>query len=99
MSEERRRVLVIEDDYDLAKAVADLLGDEGFDVTQRHDGESGLAEGLRGDYDVIVLDVMLPKRNGFSVCLDLRGAGVRVTEMQLQEPDLEDVFTDIMKRT
>jgi two-component system OmpR family response regulator len=89
MSEERRRVLVIEDDYDLAKAVADLLGDEGFDVTQRHDGESGLAEGLKGDYDVIVLDVMLPKRNGFSVCLDLRGAGVHTPLLMLTAKDGE----------
>ena len=89
MSEERRRVLVIEDDYDLAKAVADLLGDEGFDVTARHDGESGLAEGLRGDYDVILLDVMLPKRNGFSVCLDLRAGGVHTPLLMLTAKDGE----------
>lgn len=69
-------MLVIEDDYDLARAVTNLLEDDGFSVSQRHDGESGFAEGLDGDYDVIVLDLMLPKRNGFSVCADLRAAGV-----------------------
>jgi DNA-binding response OmpR family regulator len=89
MSEERRRVLVIEDDHDLARAVADLLGDEGFEVVMRHDGESGLAEGLRSDYDVIVLDVMLPKRNGFSVCLDLRSAGVHTPLLMLTAKDGE----------
>lgn len=89
MSDDRRRVLVIEDDHDLARAVADLLSDEGFDVTTRHDGESGLAEGLRSDYDVIVLDVMLPKRNGFSVCLDLRGAGVHTPLLMLTAKDGE----------
>jgi len=76
MSGDRRRVLVIEDDHALAKAVANLLQDAGFAVEQRHDGESGFAEGLGGEYDVIVLDLMLPKRNGFSVCQDLRAAGV-----------------------
>jgi len=60
MSGDRRRVLVIEDDHALAKAVANLLQDAGFAVEQRHDGESGFAEGLGGEYDVIVLDLMLP---------------------------------------
>lgn len=76
MSEERRRVLVIEDDDDLAQALRDLLEDEGFEVALCSDGESGLAEGLKGEYHVIVLDLMLPKRNGFSVCQDLRSAKV-----------------------
>jgi two-component system OmpR family response regulator len=89
MSDERRRVLVIEDDQDLAKAVADLLGDEGFLVDQRHDGQSGYEAALTGDYDVIVLDIMLPKRNGFSVCLDLRNAGVHAPLLMLTAKDGE----------
>lgn len=89
MSEERRRVLVIEDDHDLAKAVADLLGDEGFDVEQRFDGESGYLEALNGDYDVIMLDIMLPRRNGFSVCLDLRNAGIHTPLLMLTAKDGE----------
>ena len=82
-------MLVIEDDYALAKAVANLLDDAGFDVEQRHDGESGLAEGRVGDYDVIVLDLMLPKRNGFSVCQDLRAAGVNTPLLMLTAKDGE----------
>ena len=70
MSDEPRRVLFVEDDHDLADAVAGLLVDEGFAVVQRHDGDSGLDEALHGTYDVIVLDIMLPKRSGFRVCQD-----------------------------
>jgi two-component system OmpR family response regulator len=89
MGEQQRRVLVIEDDYDLARAVADLLGDEGFAVEQCHDGESGFARGRDGNFDVIVLDLMLPRRNGFSVCLDLRNAGVNTPLLMLTAKDGE----------
>ncbi len=93
MSDASRQALVIEDDRDLAQAVADLLGDAGFAVTLRHDGESGFLEGRSGSYDVIVLDLMLPKRNGFSVCLDLREAGVATPLLILtaKEGDLDEV--------
>jgi two-component system OmpR family response regulator len=89
MSEDRRRVLVIEDDDDLAQALSDLLEDEGFAVALRNDGESGFAEGLSGEYHVIVLDLMLPKRNGFSVCQDLRSAGIDTPLMILTAKDGE----------
>jgi len=93
MSDDRRRVLVIEDDHALAKAVADLLVDEGFEVEQRHDGESGFLEARDGSYDVIVLDIMLPKRNGFSVCLDLRNANVHTPLLMLtaKEGEMDEV--------
>jgi DNA-binding response OmpR family regulator len=83
MSEERRRVLVVEDDQDLASAVAGLLSDEGFEVVERYDGDSGLEEALRGPYDVIILDIMLPRRSGFRVCQDLRAAGVQTPLLML----------------
>jgi DNA-binding response OmpR family regulator len=89
MSDERRRALVVEDDVDLARAVAGILNDEGFDVVERHDGESGFEEALAGAYDVIVLDVMLPRRNGFNVCLDLRKAQVQTPLMMLTAKDGE----------
>jgi len=83
MSGDRRRVLVVEDDHDLARAVAELLEQDGFDVDLRFDGDSGLSAGLEGDYDVIVLDIMMPKRSGFRVCQDLRGAGVHTPLLML----------------
>ncbi len=89
MSDERRRALVVEDDVNLARAVADILGDEGFDVVERHDGESGFLAGLDDQLDVIVLDIMLPKRNGFNVCLDLRAAGVQTPLLMLTAKDGE----------
>jgi two-component system OmpR family response regulator len=89
MSGDRRRVLVIEDDHALSRAVANLLEDDGFAVEQCHDGESGFAAALGGDYDVIVLDLMLPKRNGFSVCADLRAAGVNTPLLMLTAKDGE----------
>ena len=89
MSEERRRVLVIEDDHDLSRAVADLLIDDGFLVEQRYDGEVGFAEAMTGVYHVIVLDLMLPRRNGFSVCQDLRAAGIETPLLMLTAKDGE----------
>lgn len=83
MSDEPRRVLVVEDDHDLAGAVAGLLSDEGFVVVQCFDGDAGLEEALKGTFDVIVLDIMLPKRSGFRVCQDLRDAGVETPLLML----------------
>lgn len=80
---------MIEDDYDLSRAVADLLVDDGFLVDQRYDGESGLARAREENYDVIVLDIMMPRRNGFNVCLDLRAAGVNTPLLMLTAKDGE----------
>jgi two-component system OmpR family response regulator len=83
MSDDRRRALVVEDDVNLARAVANLLVDEGFSVVECHDGEAGYDAAMSGRFDVIVLDVMLPKRNGFTVCLDLRAAQVQTPLLML----------------
>jgi DNA-binding response OmpR family regulator len=76
-------VLFVEDDHDLAGAVAGLLVDEGYVVDQFYDGDAGLEAALHGTYDVIVLDIMLPKRSGFRVCQDLRAAGVQTPLLML----------------
>ncbi|MFI5034587.1 MAG: response regulator transcription factor [Acidimicrobiales bacterium] len=89
MSDDRRRALVVEDDVNLARAIADILSDEGFTVAERHDGESGYAAAVTGEFDVIVLDVMLPKRNGFTVCADLRAARVATPLLMLTAKDGE----------
>ena len=89
MSEDRRKILVIEDDENLSRAVVDLLHDDGFEVEQRFDGEAGFAEAMKGHYQVIVLDIMLPKRNGFSVCQDLRTAGIETPLLMLTAKDGE----------
>ena len=66
------RVLVVEDETRLAATLQDLLEMDGYTVDVRHDGESGLDEALSGIYDVCVLDVMLPKMDGFQVLRQLR---------------------------
>ena len=69
------RVLVIEDETRLAATLQDLLELNGWTADVRHDGESGLDDALTGIYDVILLDVMLPRLDGFTVLRRLREAG------------------------
>ncbi len=68
----RPRVLVVEDEASLADALRNGLEAEGFSIELARDGVTGLERGLAGDFDVIVLDLMLPGLNGFRVCARLR---------------------------
>lgn len=65
-------LLLIDDDLGLSELLAQLLEMEGFELTLAHDGQSGLELALDKDYDLILLDVMLPKLNGFEVLKSLR---------------------------
>src|SRR5215469_1203750 len=67
-----RRLLLIEDEPTLAMLLQERLEREGYSVATCHDGERGLAEALRGAYDLVVLDIRLPGRNGFEICRELR---------------------------
>ncbi len=69
------RVLVVEDEVRLAEALQLGLRAEGFAVEVAHDGELGLHLATEREYDVVVLDVMLPRLNGYRVCQRLRRAG------------------------
>lgn len=69
------RVLVIEDETRLAATLRDLLELDGYSVDVCYDGEAGLDNALSAIYDVILLDVMLPKLDGFTVLRRLRAAG------------------------
>jgi DNA-binding response OmpR family regulator len=66
------RVLVVEDERRLAAAVRRGLSAEGFAVDIAYDGEDGLHSAREGDYDAVVLDLMLPKISGYRVCQQLR---------------------------
>jgi two-component system response regulator CpxR len=66
------KVLIIDDDEELCELVSEYLSVEGFDVACVNDGKSGLSSALSGDYDMAILDVMLPKMNGFDVLRNLR---------------------------
>ncbi len=69
------RVLVVEDEVRLAATLQDLLELDGYTADVCHDGEAGLDNALTAIYDVILLDVMLPKMDGFTVLRRLRAAG------------------------
>lgn len=69
------KLLVIEDDAKVASALQRGLEAEGFTVEVAADGVEGLWRATEGSYDLIVLDLMLPGRNGYRVCADLRAAG------------------------
>lgn len=68
----QKHVLVIDDDSDLTQLLRDYLESNDFDVTTCHDGREGLNLALSDDFDVILLDVMLPSMNGFEVLQTLR---------------------------
>jgi two-component system OmpR family response regulator len=70
------RVLVVEDEVNLAASLERGLEAEGFAVDLAHDGVDGLWRAQEVAYDVIVLDLMLPGKNGFQVCRELRAAEV-----------------------
>lgn len=66
------RLLLVDDDLELCSMQGEYLCNEGFAVQMCHDGESGLEEALSGDYDMILLDVMMPKLTGIDVLCRLR---------------------------
>lgn len=69
------RVLVVEDEIHLAEALAQILKKNNYTVDVSNDGESGLDNALSGIYDVIVLDIMLPKMSGLEILENLRNEG------------------------
>ena len=69
------RILLVEDEPGLVLTVSDLLMNEGYDVATAMDGEAGLLKATSEPFDLIILDVMMPKRNGLDVCRDLRQRG------------------------
>ncbi len=69
------RILIVEDEPGLVLTLADLLSAEGYEVDTAQDGAAGLRKALEDRFDLIVLDVMLPGKNGFDVCRELRQKG------------------------
>lgn len=66
------KILIIEDEYNLADAISSMLKSKKYVVEIRTDGEDGLDEALTGVYDLIILDVMLPHKNGFDILKELK---------------------------
>jgi DNA-binding response OmpR family regulator len=70
------KILIVEDEQQMALALKDNFEFEGYEVSLAFDGESGLKFGLEGCFDLIILDVMLPKISGFEICETVRKQGV-----------------------
>ena len=64
---EKKKILIVEDDQDVRELYAEVLRDEGFVLDEAVDGQSGLAKVLDGDYDLLLLDIMLPKFDGLEI--------------------------------
>jgi two-component system alkaline phosphatase synthesis response regulator PhoP len=79
----KRRILLVEDEESLVLALRDRLLSEGYDVDVATDGDAALDKGGRGAFDLVLLDVALPKRSGFDVCRDLRARGVQTPVLML----------------
>ncbi|NUR85625.1 MAG: response regulator transcription factor [Nonomuraea sp.] len=88
------RVLVVEDERRMAAALQRGLQAEGFAVDLAHDGEQGLHQARQGDYDVVVLDIMLPRLSGYNVCKQLRAEENWVPILMLSAKDGEYDMAD-----
>ncbi|HXK06351.1 MAG TPA: response regulator transcription factor [Verrucomicrobiae bacterium] len=77
------RILVVEDEPAIALGLEDDLRMEGYEVELARDGEAGSVRGREGTFDLIILDVMLPKKDGFEVCREVRRAGVKIPILML----------------
>jgi len=84
------KILVVEDEYQMAQALKDNFEMEGYDVIVANDGESGLHYILDSAFDLIILDVMLPKISGFDVCKTARQKGIETPVIMLTARGEED---------
>lgn len=85
------RLLLVEDEKRMAQALCEILRQEKYDVDCCYDGASGLAAAESGTYDIMVLDVMLPKMNGFEVVQKLRKREVNIPILMLTaKAELDD---------
>lgn len=89
------RVLVVDDDQDAVTGLIHLLNDEGFDTAGAHDGEEALSRVRTFDPDVVVLDIAMPRLNGWEVARQLRKLKgfarpllIGITGVYMEDPDL-----------
>lgn len=77
------KILLVEDEEGLIITLTDRLRSEGFDVVSANDGEKGFAAATNDAFDLIILDVMLPRKSGYDVCRDLRQRGIATPILML----------------
>lgn len=90
------RVLLVEDEKRMAQALCEILRQEKYDVDYCADGLEGLAAIEAGAYDLVVLDVMLPHKDGFSIAREARAKGIRTPILMLTaKSELDDTVTGL----
>jgi len=77
------RILMIEDEEALRMTLIDRLRSEGYEVEIAADGQQGFEKATQSAFDLVLLDVMLPRKSGFDVCRDIRAAGMAVPILML----------------
>ena len=77
------RILLVEDEPGLVMTLTDLLTAEGYEMASAPDGVTGLARAVNEDFDLIILDLMLPRKNGLEVCRELRQRGNDIAILML----------------
>jgi two-component system alkaline phosphatase synthesis response regulator PhoP len=80
---ESARILLVEDEPGLQLTLSDRLRREGYEVDTAGDGQTGLDKAATGEFDLVLLDVMLPRKNGFDVLRDLRQRGLETPVIML----------------
>jgi two-component system alkaline phosphatase synthesis response regulator PhoP len=78
-----KRILLVEDEPGLVLTLTDRLTSEGYMVESSRDGDAGFERASNESFDTIILDVMLPRKNGFDLCRDLRQRGVNTPILML----------------
>lgn len=92
------KLLIVEDEVRLADALGQIMKEQHYQADIVYNGTDGLYCGLSGDYDVIILDVMLPGENGFSVVKKLREAHIQTPVLMLTaRDDVQDKVTGLDK--
>lgn len=81
--EGQTRILLVEDEAGLVMTLTDRLQNEGYAVESARDGETGLERACSEPFDLIILDVMLPRKSGFDVCRKLRQGGIQAPVLML----------------
>jgi two-component system, OmpR family, copper resistance phosphate regulon response regulator CusR len=81
------RILLVEDELNTANLLAKGLREDAYAVDVAEDGEKALAQAYMTDYDLVILDVMLPRKDGFDVCRELRSTGATMPILMLTARD------------
>lgn len=89
----KKKILIVEDEKNIANVLAYNIKKEGYDCEIAYDGEAGLTMALTGTYDLILLDIMLPKMNGFEVCEKIRYTSqVPIIFVTAREEEKDKIF-------